>query len=45
MKFFVKYLKVNRNSVLVMMRFQAGLFLMGVLMVLAINAFINDDQD
>ena len=45
MKFFVKYLKVNRNSVLVMMRFQAGLFLMGVLMVLAINAFINGDQD
>ena len=42
MKFFVKHLKVNRDGVLVMLLFQAGLFLMGVLMVLAINAFIND---
>ena len=45
MKFFVKHLKVNRDGMLVMMLFQAGLFLMGVLMVLAINAFINDDRD
>lgn len=45
MKFFVKHLKVNRSGVLVMLAFQTGLFLMGVLIVLAINAFVNDDRD
>ena len=45
MKFFLKHLKVNRSGVLVMLAFQAGLFLMGVLIVLAINAFVNDDRD
>ena len=45
MNFFLKHLKVNRSGVLVMMAFQAGLFLMGVLIVLAINAFVNDDRD
>lgn len=45
MKFFLKHLKVNRSGVLVMMAFQLGLFLMGVLIVVVINAFVNDDQD
>lgn len=45
MKFFIKHLKVNRNGVLVMLAFQAALFLMGFLMVLAINAFVNEDRD
>lgn len=45
MKFFMKHLKVNRSGVLVMMAFQLGLFLMGVLIVVVINAFVNDDQD
>lgn len=45
MKFFMKHLKVNRSGVLMMLAFQLGLFLMGVLIVVAINAFVNDDQD
>lgn len=45
MKFFMKHLKVNRSGVLVMMAFQLGLFLMGVLIVVVINAFVNDDRD
>lgn len=45
MKFFMKHLKVNRSGVLMMMAFQLGLFLMGVLIVVAINAFVNEDQD
>lgn len=45
MNFFIKHLKVNRSGVLVMLAFQAGLFLMGVLIVLAINAFVNEDRD
>lgn len=45
MKFFMKHLKVNRSGVLVMMAFQLGLFLMGVLIVVVINAFVNEDQD
>lgn len=45
MKFFMKHLKVNRSGVLVMMAFQLGLFLMGVLIVVVINAFVNEDRD
>lgn len=45
MKFFLKHLKVNRSGVLVMLVFQAALFLMGVIIVLAINATVNDDRD
>ena len=45
MKFFVKHLKANRSGVLIMLIFQTVLFLMGFLMVLAINAFINEDRD
>lgn len=45
MKFFVKHLKVNRDGVLVMMAFQLGLFLMGVLIVVVVNATVNDDRD
>ena len=45
MKFFIKHLKVNRSGVLVMLAFQLGLFLMGVLIVVCINAFVNDDRD
>lgn len=45
MKFFVKHLKVNRSGVLVMLAFQAGLFLMGLLIVVVVNATVNDDRD
>ena len=45
MNFFVKHLKVNRSGVVIMLGFQTALFLVGVLMVLAINAFINEDRD
>ncbi len=45
MDFFVKHWKVNRSGTLMMLAFQLGLFLMGVVMVLGINAFLNDDRD
>ena len=45
MKFFIKHMKVNRSGVLVMLAFQLGLFLMGLLIVVVINAFVNEDQD
>lgn len=45
MDFFIKHAKVNRNGVFIMMAFQAGLFLMGVVMVICINAFFNDEQN
>lgn len=45
MKFFVKHLKATRSGVLVMLGMQAFLFLMGFVIVIGINAFINDDQD
>ena len=45
MNFFIKHLKVNRSGVLVMLAFQAGLFLMGLLIVVVVNATINDDRD
>ena len=45
MKFFLKHLKVNRSGVLIMLAFQLGLFLMGMLIVVVINATVNDDRD
>ena len=45
MNFFIKHLKVNRSGVVIMLGFQTALFLVGVLMVLTINAFINEDRD
>ena len=45
MNFFMKHMKVNRNGVLIMLGFQAALFLAGVLIVVCINAFVNDDRD
>ncbi len=45
MDFFVKHWKVNRSGMLMMLACQLGLFLMGVVMVLGINAFLNDDRD
>jgi len=45
MDFFVKHWKVNRSGMLMMLAFQLGLFLMGMVMVLGINIFLNDDQD
>lgn len=45
MNFFIKHLKVNRNGVWIMLIFQAAMFVLGVLMVLAINAFVNEDRD
>lgn len=45
MNFFIRHLKANRSGVLIMLGFQAALFLMGFIMVLIINATVNDDRD
>lgn len=45
MKFFVKHLKVSRNGVRIMLMIQLALFLTGFLIVLAVNAFLNEDRD
>ena len=45
MDFFIKHLKANRDGVWIMMMFQLGLFLFGFLIVVCINAFVNDDRD
>lgn len=46
MKFFLKHLRANaRSGLLVMLGFQLLLFVMGVLMVLIINATLNEDKD
>ena len=45
MNFFIKHLKANRDGVWIMMIFQLGLFLFGFLIVVCINAFVNDDRD
>ena len=45
MNFFIKHLKANRDGVWIMLMFQAGLFLFGFLIVVCINAFVNDDRD
>lgn len=45
MKFFMKDLRATRNGLLIMLGFQALLFLCGVVIVLVINATVNKDQD
>ena len=45
MNFFIRHIKVNRDGVLTMLVFQTGLFILGVIMVACINAFLNDTQD
>lgn len=45
MNFFIKHLKVNRDGVVIMLGFQVALFLLGFLMAMGINAFINEDRD
>lgn len=45
MNFFIKHIKVNRDGILTMLVFQTGLFILGVIMVACINAFLNDTQD
>ena len=45
MNFFIKHLKANRDGVWIMLMFQAGLFLFGFLIVVCINAFVNDERD
>lgn len=45
MNFFIKHLKVNRSGVVIMLGFQAALFVFGVLIVVCINAFVNEDRD
>ena len=45
MDFFVKHAKATRDGVLVMLGFQLFLFVMGVVMVLVINATVNEDRD
>ena len=45
MDFFIKHLKVNRDGVWIMMMMQGGMFVFGVLIVVCINAFVNEDRD
>lgn len=45
MNFFVKHLKATRSGILIMLAMQSFLFLLGFLIVLGINAFINKDRD
>lgn len=45
MDFFLKHLRVNRKTPLLLLAFQGGLFLMGMLIVILINATFNDDKD
>lgn len=45
MNFFFKHLRATRSGVLVMLAFQGGLFLFGFLLVVIVNAFLNDEQD
>lgn len=45
MKFFVRHLRATRSGILMMLAIQGSVFLFGVLMVLGINAFLNEDQD
>lgn len=45
MNFFIKHMRVNRDGVLIMMAFQTSLFLLGVVMVVCINVFFNEDRD
>ncbi|MDE7260944.1 MAG: hypothetical protein K2N78_02615 [Oscillospiraceae bacterium] len=45
MNFFIKHLKVNRDGVWIMLIFQAALFFFGFLIVVCINAFVNEDRD
>lgn len=45
MNFFIRHLKVNRSGVVIMLIFQAALFATGVLIVMGINAFVNQDRD
>ena len=45
MKFFVRHLRATRSGILVMLAIQGSVFLFGVLMVLGINAFLNEDRD
>ena len=44
MNFFIRHLKVNRSGVAVMLAVQGAVFLFGVLLVIGINTFINDEK-
>lgn len=45
MRFFLRHMRANRDGMLVMLVIQGGLFLLGVLIVLGINAGLNDERD
>lgn len=45
MKFLVRHLRATRGDILVILSIQGSVFLFGVLMVLGINAFLNEDRD
>ncbi len=45
MNFFIKHLRATRNGALMMLAMQGLLFLMGIIMVVLINTFLNKDQD
>lgn len=45
MNFFLKHLRATRSGAMFMLAMQGGLFLLGVIMVLGINVFLNEDQD
>ena len=45
MNFFLRHLRANRSGTLIMLALQCGLCLMGIVMVLIINATLNEDND
>ena len=45
MRFFLQHMRANRDGMLIMLGIQGGLFLLGVLIVLGINAGLNDERD
>ena len=45
MSFFWKHLRATKDGVLVMLAMQSFLFLLGFIIVLIVNAFLNDEKD
>ena len=45
MDFFLRHLRANRSGILIMLAAQFGLFLFGIILVMIINRFINEELD
>ena len=45
MYFFKRHFQATRNTPLVMMAYQLGFFLFGIVLVVVVNTFFNSDQD